>query len=75
MTFLKGQNPQGGPSRRSLIASVAAAAVAVTVGLYRFTDLFVKHYQPTPYDDVLGALTDREEAVKFGVLVGGAPGA
>ena len=28
-------------------------------GLYRFTDLFVKHYPPTPYDDVLAQLVDR----------------
>ena len=23
--------------------------------LYRFTDLFVKHYAPTPYDDLLAS--------------------
>jgi hypothetical protein len=52
-----------------LIGSGAAAGAAVTAGLYRFTDLFVKHYPPTPYDDVLAALADRQEAVKFGALV------
>jgi len=75
MTFLKGQNPQGGPARRTLIAGVAAAGAAVAAGLYRFTDLLVKHYAPTPYDDVLAALADREQAVRFGVWVGGAPDA
>ena len=52
--------------RRGLIAGVAAAGAAVAAGLYRFTDLFVKHYQPTPYDDVLAVLTDREQAARFG---------
>jgi hypothetical protein len=59
--------------RRTLIGSVVAAAVAATTGLYRFTDLIVKHYPPTPYDDVLAALADREEAVKFGSWVHDAP--
>ena len=55
--------------RRSLIAGVAAAGMAIATGLYRFTDLFVKHYSPTPYDDVLAALADREQAAKFGASV------
>jgi hypothetical protein len=38
----------------------------MAAGLYRFTDLFVKHYPPTPYDDLLGQLTDREQAAKLG---------
>ena len=59
--------------RRSLIAGVAAASAAVAAGLYRFTDLFVKHYAPTPYDDVLAALTDREQAAKLGAFVAEAP--
>jgi len=75
MTFFEGQNPQGGLSRRTLIAGIAAAGAAVAAGLYRFTDLFVKHYPPTPYDDVLAALADREEAARLGALVQDAPGA
>ncbi len=59
--------------RRTLIASVAAGSAAVAAGLYRFTDLFVKHYPPSPYDDVLAALADREQAAKLGALVSGAP--
>jgi len=55
--------------RRTLIGAVAAAGAAVAAGLYRFTDLFVKHYPPTPYDDVLAALVDREEAARLGALV------
>lgn len=57
--------------RRGLIAGVAAAGTAVAAGLYRFTDLFVKHYPPTPYDDVLAALADREQAARFGASVAG----
>lgn len=75
MTFLKGQNPQGGPARRGLLAGFAAAGVAMAAGLYRFTDLFVKHYPPTPYDDVLSALADREQAARFGASVPGTPDA
>ena len=61
--------------RRTVIASVAAAGAAVTAGLYRFTDLFVKHYPPTPYDDVLSRLSDRDPAIRFGAAVRGAPDA
>jgi hypothetical protein len=60
--------------RRNLIAG-AAAGVAVAAGLYRFTDLFVKHYPPTPYDDVLAALADRKQAAKFGASVPNMPDA
>ena len=59
--------------RRTLIAGVAAAGAALTAGLYRFTDLFAKHYPPTPYDDVLAALVDREKAARFGARVQDAP--
>ncbi len=57
--------------RRDAIAALAAAGLAVTAGLYRFTDLFVKHYAPTPYDDLLARLVDREEAAKLGTRVPG----
>ena len=55
--------------RRDVAAAVLAAAAAVSAGLYRFTDLFVKHYAPTPYDDLLARLVDREEAAKLGAHV------
>jgi len=61
--------------RRTLIGGVAATGAAVAAGLYRFTDLFVKHYPPTPYDDVLASLVDREEAARLGALVQDAPAA
>ena len=57
--------------RRNLMAAVVAAGVAATAGLYRFTDLFVKHYAPTPYDDLLVRLTDREQAAKLGAQLTG----
>jgi hypothetical protein len=57
--------------RRDVIAAIAAAGVAVTAGLYRFTDLFVKHYAPTPYDDLLTRLTDREHAALLGARLSG----
>jgi hypothetical protein len=56
-----------------LLAGVAAASAAVAAGLYRFSGLFAKHYPPTPYDDVLVALVDREHAAKLGALVNDAP--
>ena len=59
--------------RRTVIGGVTAVGAAVAAGLYRFTDLFVKHYPPTPYDDVLAALVDREEAARLGALVSNAP--
>ena len=55
--------------RRSIIAGVAGAGAAVAAGLYRFTDLFVKHYPPTPYDDLLGQLVDRQQAAALGAKV------
>lgn len=57
--------------RRNLIAGIAAAGAAAAAGFYRFTDLFVKHYAPTPYDDILATLDDREQAAKFGAAVSG----
>jgi hypothetical protein len=57
--------------RRDLLAAVVAAGMAATAGLYRFTDLFVKHYAPTPYDDLLARLTDREQAAKLGAQLTG----
>ncbi|HUE65471.1 MAG TPA: hypothetical protein VMO78_13945 [Rhizomicrobium sp.] len=58
--------------RRSLIAGVTAAGAVLAAGLYRFTNLFVRHYPPTPYDDLLGLLTDRDHAARLGARVGGA---
>jgi hypothetical protein len=61
--------------RRAFLAGVAALGAAIAAGLYRFTDLIVKHYPPTPYDDVLARLSDRDPAALFGRAVRGAPDA
>lgn len=60
-------------NRRALLAGLVAAGAAMAAGLYRFTDIFGKHYPVTPYDDVLGQLADREQAARLGALVQGAP--
>jgi hypothetical protein len=61
--------------RRGFIAGLAAGIAVAAAGVYRFTDLFVKHYAPTPYDDVLAQLVDREQAAKLGVAaLNGLPG-
>jgi hypothetical protein len=59
--------------RRTFISALALASAALAAGLYRFTDLFAKHYAATPYDDVLAALADREQAARIGVFVSGMP--
>jgi len=61
--------------RRTVIAGMAAAGAAAAAGLYRFTDLFVKHYPPTPYDDLLVQLVDRQQAMRLGAKLTGAPDA
>jgi hypothetical protein len=57
--------------RRTLLGGVVAAGAVVAAGLYRFTDLFVKHYPPTPYDDVLAQVVDRQHAAELGRKVTG----
>jgi hypothetical protein len=59
--------------RRTAVAGLGVAGAAIAAGLYRFTDLFVKHYAPTPYDDVLAMLADRQQAARIGAFVPGAP--
>ena len=61
--------------RRNVIAGLAAAGAALAAGLYRFTDLLVKHYPPTPYDDLLVQLVDRQQAARLGAKVTNAQGA
>lgn len=66
MTFLKEHPPRGGLARRRGVIAGLAGLGALAASLYRFTDIFVKHYPPTPYDDVLSRLEDREQAAKLG---------
>jgi hypothetical protein len=58
--------------RRTLVAGLAALAAAVAGGTAWKLRLFRKHYPPTPYDDVLARLDDREWAAKFGGTAQGA---
>lgn len=69
MTFSNGQNPSRGPARRGVIAGLLGLGAMAAAGLYRFTDLFVKHYPPTPYDDLLARLVDRQQAARLGAAV------
>ena len=62
-------------NRRALLAGLAAACVAVGAGVYRLTDVFVKHHPPTPYDDLLPHLPDRDQAKRLGALVKDMPDA
>jgi hypothetical protein len=62
-------------NRRALLAGLVAAGAALAAGVYRFTDIFVKHYPATPYDDLLTHLTDREQAARLGAAVRDVPDA
>jgi hypothetical protein len=53
-------------TRRGVIAGLLGLGAMAAASLYRFTDIFVKHYPPTPFDDVLGRLDDREQAARLG---------
>ena len=50
--------------RRAILAGIAALAAAG--GAAWRLGLFGKHYPPTPYDDLLAQITDREPAILFG---------
>ena len=51
--------------RRAVIAGLAALLAAAGGAAWRFR-LFGKHYPPTPYDDLLAQIDDREPAIIFG---------
>ena len=52
--------------RRSLLAGLGVTVAAAAGGTAWKLRLFRKRYPPSPYDDVLGKLDDREWAAKFG---------
>ena len=54
--------------RRTLIAGLGALAAAGGGAVWKLRP-FRKRYPPTPYDDVLVKLDDRDWAAKFGVAV------
>ena len=63
-------------TRRGTLFGLIGAGLALAGGaVWRFTDLIVKHYPPTPYDDVLARLQDRPRAITLGrAVLRGLPG-
>lgn len=57
------------PSRRAMVAGggIAAALGAAALGL-TLPRWFSRRYAPTPYDDLLGELVDREQAARLGAV-------
>ena len=51
--------------RRALLTGMTALAALAAGTAWKFR-LFAKHYPPTPYDDLLSQITDREPAIAFG---------
>ncbi len=53
--------------RRALWGGGILAGIAALAGIgWRTRSLFVKHYPPSPYDDVLSHLRDRDAAARIG---------
>ena len=52
-----------------MLGGLAAMAVAATGGAAWKLNLFGRHYAPTPYDDLLQQLTDRDVAIQVGRAV------
>lgn len=54
-------------TRRGVLAGLVAVLVAAGGAAWKFR-LFAKHYPPTPYDDLLKQIVDREPAIVFGQM-------
>jgi hypothetical protein len=54
--------------RRGFLLGSAAVLVAGGAGLY-FAHPLARRYAPTPYDDLLDQITDRQPAARFGQAV------
>ena len=52
-------------TRRGILAGLVAVLAAAGGAAWKFR-LFAKHYPPTPYDDLLSQIVDREPAMVFG---------
>ncbi len=52
--------------RRGVLAGLVVAMIAAAGGAAWKFHLFAKHYPPTPYDDLLNQIADREPAIVFG---------
>ena len=55
--------------RRTLLAGLGVLVAAAAGGAAFKLRLFRKRYPPSPYDDLLGRLLDRDWAEKFGAAV------
>ena len=55
-------------NRRRVIGGLAAAAVAALGSAAWKFHIFAKHYAPTPYDDLLGQIVDRQPAARLGAV-------
>ena len=56
-------------NRRSVMAGLAAVVAAAAGGAAWKLHLFKKRYAPTPYDDLLGQIVDRDAAARLGAAV------
>lgn len=56
-------------TRRGILAGLAAILAVAGGAAWKFR-LFAKHYPPTPYDDLLSQIIDREPAIVFGQAAG-----
>jgi hypothetical protein len=54
--------------RRTAIGGLAAALIAAGGAAWKLR-LFAKRYPPTPYDDLLNQIVDREPAARLGAVV------
>ncbi|MEO8895161.1 MAG: hypothetical protein ABI450_04710, partial [Rhizomicrobium sp.] len=52
-------------TRRGVLAGLAAVLAMAGGAAWKF-QLFAKHYPPTPYDDLLSQIVDRDPAIVFG---------
>jgi len=52
-------------TRRGILAGLVAVLAMAGGAAWKFR-LFAKHYPPTPYDDLLDQIVDREPAIVFG---------
>ena len=52
-----------------MLAGQVAIGAAAAAGLWRYTNLIVPHYAPTPYDDLLSRLVDRGHAARLGAAM------
>lgn len=57
------------PFISGILGVIALGGVAALEAPRLFPKLFAKRYKPTPFDDLLGLLTDRENAVRVGSVL------